>query len=105
MNVQLKSPKEMARTSIEWFVLITLVALALRFVFRLFGAEGSSDGFVTWLYDTTAVLLQPVRGVFTDQAAVHSKYVLEFATLFAMVDYMSVGNVVMGVVERWSPKR
>lgn len=104
MNVQLKSPREMARTSIEWFVMAVLVALALRFVFRLFGAEGGSDGFVTWLYDTTDVLLQPVRGVYPS-AQVASKYVLEFVTLFAMVGYMVVGVVAEGVVERWSPKR
>lgn len=104
MNIQLKSPKEMVRTSIEWFVMAVLVALALRVVFRLFGAEGGGDGFVSWLYDTTAVLLQPVRGVFP-ATAVGSKYVLEFATLFAMVGYMAVGVVTEGVVERWSPKR
>ncbi|HSX24040.1 MAG TPA: hypothetical protein VLE74_03000 [Candidatus Saccharimonadales bacterium] len=105
MNVQLKSPKEMAKNSIEWFVILALVALGLRFIFRIFGAEGVGSGFVTWLYDTTNVLLQPVRGVFPQQAAVHSKYVLESATLFAMVAYMAVGNVAMGLVERWSPKR
>lgn len=104
MNVQLKSPREMARTSIEWFVVLALVALALRFVFRLFGAVGGGDGFVAWLYDTTAVLLEPFRSVFP-AAAVSSKYVLEFPTLFAMVAYMALGNVAMGLVERWSPKK
>lgn len=104
MNIQLNSPREMARNSIEYFVMAVLVALALRFVFRLFGAEGGGDGFVSWLYDTTNVLLQPVRGVFPSTEVV-SKYVLEFATLFAMVGYMVVGVVVEGVVERWSPKR
>lgn len=104
MNVQLKSPKEMARTAVEWFVVIVLVALALRFVFRIFGAEGSGNGFVSWLYDNTAVLVQPFRGIFP-AVAVRSKYVLEFTTLFAMVAYMVVGNVTMGVVDRWSPKK
>lgn len=104
MNVQLKSPKEMAITSIEWFVVAALLALGLRFVFRLFGAEGSGDGFVAWLYDTSNVLLQPVRGVFPE-TAVRSKNAFEFATLFAAVAYMGVGNVAMGAVERWSPKR
>jgi uncharacterized protein YggT (Ycf19 family) len=94
----------MARTSVQWFVTAVVVALALRALFRLFGAEGGSDGFVSWLYDTTDVLLQPVRGVFPSTAT-SSQYVLEFATLFAMVAYMVVGNVAEGVVERWSPKR
>ena len=104
MNVQLKSPREMAITAIEWFVVLALLALALRFVFRIFGAEGTGDGFVGWLYDTTNVLLQPVRGVFPD-TAVRSNHAFEFATLFAMVSYMGVGNVAMGLVEKWSPKR
>ncbi len=104
MNVQIKTPREMAKQSVEWFVILVVVALALRFVLRLFGAEGMGSGFVPWLYDTTAVLLQPVRGVFAETAT-RSKYVLEFQTLFALVAYMVVGNVVMGVVDRWSPKR
>jgi len=104
MNVQIKSPREMAKQSVEWFVMLVVLALALRFVLRLFGAEGTGSGFVPWLYDNTAVLLQPVRGIFAE-TAVRSKYVLEFQTLFSMVGYMVVGNVVMGLVDRWSPKR
>lgn len=104
MNVQLKSPKEMARTSVEWFVSLVVIALALRFLFHLFGAEGGTDGFVKWLYETTDVLQQPFREVFGN-ASVTSKYVLEFPTLFAMVAYMCLGNIVMGLVERWSPKK
>lgn len=102
MNVQIKSPREMARTSIQWFVTAVVVALALRFVMRLFGAEGGDDGFVSWLYETTDVLLQPIRGVFPNAGAVSSQYVLEFPTLFAIVAYMVVGNVVEGVTDRWS---
>ncbi len=104
MNVQLKSPREMARASVEWFVIVVVVALALRFVFRLLGADGSGNGFTSWLYDNTAVLLTPFRGIFPE-VAVRSKYVVEFTTLFATVAYMVVGNVTMGVVDRWSPKK
>ncbi len=104
MNVQLKTPKEMAKASIEWFVALAVFALALRFVFRIFGAEGVGDGFTNWLYETTGVLLQPVRGVFPDPT-VTSQHAFEFVTLFAMVAYMAVGNVAMGLVEKWSPKK
>lgn len=104
MSAQLKSPKEMAAASVQWFVSLVLIALAVRFVFRLFGAEAGSDGFVSWLYETTGVLLEPVRGVFP-ATEVGSRYVLEFVTLFAGVAYMVVGVVAMGVVERWAPKR
>ncbi len=104
MNVQLKSPKEMVGTSIEWFVMAVLVALALRFVFRLFGAEGGGDGFINWLYGTTDVLLQPVRGVFP-MGSTATKYVVDFVALFAMLAYMVVGVVTEGVVNRWSTKR
>lgn len=104
MNVNFNNPREMAKQAVMWFVMLVVVALALRFVLRLFGAEGAGNGFVPWLYDSTGVLLQPFRGVFAD-TAVRSKYVLEFQTLFAMVAYMVVGNVAMGVVDRWSAKR
>lgn len=104
MNVQLKSPKEMTRTSIEWFVAAVVLALAVRFVFRIFGAEGAGDGFTNWLYQTTGVLLQPVRGVYP-HASVNSKHALEFVTLFAMVGYMAVGTLATGFVDRWSPKK
>lgn len=104
MNIQFNSPKEMARTGVEWFVLLVLVALALRFVLRLFGADGAGSGFVPWLYDSTAALLQPFRGIFSD-VAMRSKYVLEFQTLFAMVAYMVVGNVAEGLVDKWGPRK
>lgn len=39
------------------------IFLVLRLVFSLFGAN-SSGGFVSWPFSMTAVLLQPVRGVF-----------------------------------------
>lgn len=104
MHINLTSPKDMAKASVEWFVAAVVVALALRFLFRLFGAEGASDGFVNWLYQTTGVLLQPVRGVYP-HPDVTSKHALEFVTLFAMVAYMAVGNVAMGLVEKHSPKK
>lgn len=104
MNIKLTSPRDMAKASVEWFVTLVVLALALRFLFRLFGAEGAGDGFVNWLYQTTGVLLQPVRGVYPNPD-VTSKHAVEFVTLFAMVAYMAVGNVAMGWVERHSPKK
>ena len=104
MNIQLTSPKDMAKTSIEWFVGLVVLVLAVRFLFHLFGATAGSEGFVSWLYETSGVLLQPFRSVFS-HAATSSKYVLDFPALFAMVAYMALGNVAMGLVDRWSPKR
>lgn len=104
VNLQLNSPKEMAKSSVKWFVMLTLLALTLRFLFRLFGADGGGDGFVGWLYDTSAVLLQPFRAVFAD-AAVRSNHAFEFQTLFAMVAYMGLGSIATGLIERWSLKK
>jgi hypothetical protein len=103
LKFNFRTPKEMAASSIQWFVMLVVLALALRFLFRLFGAEGTGDGFVHWLYGTTDVLLQPVRGVFTHGST--EKNAVEFQTLFAAVAYMVVGLVAGGVVERWSPKK
>lgn len=104
MDLQFNSPKEMAKSAVKLFVLLTALALVLRFVFHLFGAESTGHGFVTWLYDTTGVLLLPFRAVYP-AVAMHSRYVFEFITLFALMAYMGLGMVAMGLVERWSPKR
>lgn len=110
MNVQIKSPAEMVgrettRAVIQWFVAIVVIALALRFLFRLFGAEGGEAGFVSWLYQTTDVLLQPFRAIYPDTGVVNGQFVLEFPTLFALTAYMVVGNVAEGVMDRLSAKR
>jgi hypothetical protein len=104
LQTNFKTPRDMAQSSIELFVLLVLLTLGLRFLFRLFGAEAGADGFVNWLYATSSVLLQPIRGVFPS-GDVANRYAVEFVTLFAAVGYMVAGVVAGGVVDRWAAKR
>jgi hypothetical protein len=61
------------------------VLLALRFIFRLFAANSSAP-FVNWLYDTTAILISPFRGIFTSPV-VNGQFVFDITTLISIVIY------------------
>lgn len=70
--------------------------LALRFLLKLFGAN-AGNAFVAWIYDMSAVLLEPFRGIFP-ATVFESKYVLEFSTLFAMMMYAIVGLLLLFLI-------
>lgn len=83
------------------FVGLVLTALGIRFVLKLFGANDSA-AFVGWIYDMTAVLLEPFRGIFTTQTF-ENTYVFEFATLFAMVVYGLLGMLLAAAITALTP--
>ena len=64
---------------------LVVVALALRLVLKLFGANSAAD-FVAWVYITTDPLLEPFRGMFP-APVVEPGFILEFSTLFAILAY------------------
>ncbi|HYX50323.1 MAG TPA: hypothetical protein VE843_11305 [Ktedonobacteraceae bacterium] len=84
---------------IVYFVLgVVEVILLLRLIFRLLGANQSSD-FVMFLYNLSHVFVGPFNGIFNDQALGRS--VFEISTLVAMIVYaliawgiVSLGNVI-----------
>ena len=81
---------------IVYFVLGVLeIILLLRLIFRLLGANQSSD-FVMFLYNLSRVFVAPFNGIFNDQALGRS--VFEISTLVAMVVYALVawGIVALG---------
>ncbi len=59
--------------------------LAIRFLLKIFGAS-ASNGFVSWIYEMSDVLLSPFRGIFPVRVF-ENTYVLEFSALFAMLMY------------------
>lgn len=65
---------------------IAVLGLFFRFIFRLFGANPTSD-FVSFLYDSTNPLLSPFRSIF-EPYVLDNKYVLEFSTLIAIAIYL-----------------
>lgn len=74
--------------------IITL--LALRFVFRLFGANAAND-LVNWIYQTSEPLVRPFFGIFnTDIDVTTGDFELE--TLIALLVYGLIAGLVMRLV-------
>lgn len=96
-------PQVFAVRLINLFTAIVIGFLGLRFILKLFGAD-PLNGFVGWIYDNTAVLLDPFRGIFTNET-VGRHYVLEFNTLFAIVIYALLGMLLLMVVDLLTPAR
>lgn len=86
---------------INLFVSAVMAVLGVRFVLRLFGANESAT-FVSWVYETSAVLLAPFRGIFTPQTF-ENNLVLELTTIFAMIVYAVVGLLLASAVTALSP--
>lgn len=86
-------------TRVVYFVLGVLeVIMALRFVFRLLGANQDSV-FVTLLYNLSHVFVYPFNGIFNDQSIGRTS-VFEVSTLIAMLIYALIawGLVALGRV-------
>lgn len=71
--------------------------LGLRFILKLFGAN-AGNVFVNWVYETSAAVLDPFRGIFPTQVF-KSSFVIEFSTLFAIIVYALVAMLLVYVVE------
>ncbi len=85
--------------TIIYFILAVLeIILALRFIFRLLGANEGS-GFVSFLYGFSHVFVAPFNGIFNDQT-IGNVSVFETSTLVAMVIYALIawGLVSLGRV-------
>ncbi|OJV91483.1 MAG: hypothetical protein BGO39_21755 [Chloroflexi bacterium 54-19] len=72
-----------------YFVLGVLeILLAVRFVFRLLGAD-TSNGFANFIFNVSTPFVGPFNGIFNDQT-LSRVGVLEISTLLAMVIYALV---------------
>jgi hypothetical protein len=71
--------------------------LGLRFILKLFGANAGND-FVNWVYETSAAVLDPFRGIFPTQVF-KSAFVIEFSTLFAIIIYALMAMLLVYIVE------
>lgn len=83
------------------FLAIVEGFLGLRFLFKLFGAN-SGNAFVSWVYDMSAALLEPFRGIFPARVF-ENQYVLEFSTLFAMLMYGLVALLIIALINVVTP--
>jgi hypothetical protein len=82
--------------AVDVFVAVIEIALGLRFVLKLLGANPSA-GFVDWVYATTAPLLEPFAGMFPSPV-LERGFILEFSTLFAMLAYAVLGWLIVELV-------
>ncbi len=76
--------------------------LTLRFVFKFFAASAHAT-FVSWLYDTTAPLVSPFVGILPNLKL--GAFVIDFATLAALIVYTLVGYFILQLFSHVSPSR
>lgn len=69
--------------------------LGLRFFLRLFGANPKTP-FVNWIYDMSAPLVAPFRGIFP--ASRIEGFVFDFTTLFALFVYVFLGYLILQLI-------
>jgi uncharacterized membrane protein len=70
--------------------------LALRFVFRLLGAN-PANGLVAWIYNASAPLVSPFFGIFNTPTELTSGR-LEFETLIAILVYGIIASIIMSAL-------
>jgi len=91
------SHKQMVDWQIQFFTMTAELLLALRVVLRFF--NGNPDAtFVHWVYNTTSVLLEPFRNVFTSFGVVGRGWVVDYVALFAMAVYAAAAFWLMAFV-------
>lgn len=70
---------------ILWFLIVLEIALALRFFFRLIGANPDTL-FAGFLYALTSIFLVPFNGI-VGTSSLHSHQAFEWSTLIGMLVY------------------
>lgn len=90
------NPSRLATKATQFAIALVGVSLSLRFVMRLLNADATSR-LVDWIYDTTQPAVQPFFDLFP-QVRGGDGFIVEFATLFALVTYVFLGFVVLAVV-------
>lgn len=88
---------------INFFLALVEVFLGLRVLLRFFAANPDAS-FVKWVYDSSAVLLQPFRGVFPTEV-IGKNHVVDFSAIFAMVVYALVALAFAALASYLAPTR
>lgn len=83
-------------------LMLTVVGslLGLRFILKLFGANGDS-GFVDWIYQSSGEILGPFRGIFPQTNL--DGFVIEFSTIFALLVYSIIGMLAFYMIDLLTP--
>lgn len=92
----------LAKGIVNLMLTVVGVFLGLRFVLKLFSAN-ASNSFVNWIYETSAEILGPFRGIFPAPSL--DGFVIEFSTIFAVMVYTIIGMLAFYVIDLLSPKK
>ena len=75
----------------NFLVVLIGALLGVRFLLRLFGASSAND-FVSWIYDTSAPLLEPFENIFPT-VRTDDGFVIEVNTLLAILVYGIIASL------------
>lgn len=81
---------------IDFIITVVTALLGLRVLLHLFGAN-DANGFVRAVYTLSEPLLAPFSGIFP-ALELESGFILEFATLFALIVYAILAHLLMTFV-------
>jgi len=98
-----KVNRQLVSVVVSKFIVLAELLLALRVVLRFF--NGNPDAtFIHWVYTNTAVLLEPLRNVFTSGDMVSRGWVVDYVALASMAFWAVVGYLAIGLSTRWVRK-
>ncbi len=81
---------------VDFVITLVTALLGLRVLLRLFGAD-SASGFARAIYAVSAPFVAPFAGIFPS-LTLENGFVLEFATLFALVVYAMIAHLVLTLI-------
>jgi uncharacterized protein YggT (Ycf19 family) len=87
---------------INFFLALVEIFLALRVLLRFFAANPTNH-FVSWVYNSSDVLMQPFRGIFPP-TVIGRDHVIDFSALFAMLIYAILAMFLVWIVTLLTPK-
>ncbi len=98
----LRYSKSMLAAIVSAIVGVIEGLVALRFVFRLLGAN-PSNAFVDWIYQWSTPLVSPFAGIFGRNATISgqgfvTQSVFDWTALIALVVYAIIGGIVIRLV-------
>lgn len=96
--------RQSVASMVHFFVGAAEILLLVRIVLRFFNGDPGAT-FVNWVYNVTAPLLEPLRGVFPSYDVVNRGWVVDYIALFAMVAYAVGGYILVAVLGRWANKK
>jgi uncharacterized protein YggT (Ycf19 family) len=89
------------RTLVNIVVGVIEFLLSLRFIFEFFTVNVSTP-FVAWIYSVTAGLVSPFARIVPDLKL--GGFVIDFATLAALIVYVLVGYLVLQIFSYVGPR-